>query len=80
MSRKRISFEGKEYSQQCQLLFPLAKFSFFGVVLFSVLPHAGKVLIYIKENVYFCGLLYIIFFLLDLQMHLIHWIHLVTSQ
>ncbi|KAJ8536329.1 hypothetical protein K7X08_034730 [Anisodus acutangulus] len=40
MSQKRISFEGKDYSHQCQLLFPLAKLDFFAVVLSSILPHA----------------------------------------
>ncbi|KAK4362313.1 hypothetical protein RND71_017554 [Anisodus tanguticus] len=40
MSQKRISFEGNDYSHQCQLLFPLAKLIFFAVILSSILPHA----------------------------------------
>ncbi|KAF3643642.1 COBRA-like protein 5 [Capsicum annuum] len=40
MSKERISFEGKNYSHRCQLLFPLAKIVFFAVVLSSIFPNA----------------------------------------
>ncbi|CAN4088344.1 unnamed protein product [Withania somnifera] len=40
MSQKRICFEGKDYSHQCQLLVPLAKIVIFAMVLSSILPHA----------------------------------------